>query len=525
MRLSVLALLSIVLVLPLSGAEPDRASLQSGLQSSLERLRQAKQSLISRAFSVDLTLDPRLEEHFSALRADLLKQVEVLADKNSDAEPVRKALIAALIKVNALTRLEHKLTVYIFHVGRFAKLGASPQLAQYRDLLREQLVADQARAIAGSDPEEPTEPVRLRLEQFDLLLTLSESEQQVAKNHPLLDPAKPPLDGYLAWSRQVREVLAREIAQPIADLSAHDLGLGRVAIVDYQVRSSDWVALLDLENRLREAQAPGNDDPARAALRANLTKQVELVDERGRIHDTGDLRKDGPVYQAAVARLEQIDRDLQRLDAADDQIASARARQDQLDGLRKGIVEKLPKCPERIRKDLTGRLEQIIAERGKELAKQLKAAVDHDRVDAAEADGELQILELRLQHLDEEASFEGEQAEAEQAWRGREQDQGVRELAKRYQDARERLAKARAKQLKTRVAQQQIQNRITLLQLKADLTDTQVGEGDGTMQRLRDEIDQLQRDLGEAAAKAGERAKDAKDAERIPLVKPGVDDF
>lgn len=523
MRVSVLAVLAIVLALPLFGGEPDRASLQSGLHTSIERLRQARQALVSKALSVGLTLDPRLEEHLGALHADLLTQVAALADEDGDAEPVRRALLAALIKVNALTRLEHKLTQYVFEVGRFASLAGSPQLARYRDLLREQLAADQARAIAGRDPEEVAGATRVRLRRLELALTLREREQRVAQDHPLLDPAKPPLAAYLAWSRQVREGIEAALARPDADLGEQDLSQGDDAVTAYEERMSDWVALLTSENRLRATLAPGNDGPAGDALRANLAKQVELTGERGRILDEGRLPKGGPASEAAVERLGQIARELEQLQAADDRLASAQVRHHQLIGLRDAIAAKLAQCPEGIRKSLAGRLELIVAEHLKEQARQLRAQAADDRIDAAEAEGELLILELRLRELSDEAFFESEQAGAEQAWRGGAQEPGVRDLAKRYRDARERLAKARAKQLEVLVAQQRTQNRIAMLQLKIDLTDSRVEEGAETMQRLREELDRLHQDLVDAAAKAGERGKDAKDAERIP--KEQADDF
>lgn len=523
MRPSVLFLLLIALILPGFGAEPGRESLLNGLNGSLERLRQVTQALVGKALSVELTLDPRLEEHLGALRADLAKQVTALADQDGDAEPVRRALIAAQIKINALARLEHKLTEYVFAVGRFASLADSPYLTNYRALLREHVQAHQARAIAGSDPEEVEGAARVRLRRLELVLTLSEREQRVAQDHPLLDPAKPPLAGYLAWSRQVREVTAAALAQPAAEVSEQDLYRGDDAVTAYQGRMSDWVALLKQESRLREALEPGNDGPAGEALRANLVKQVELMGERGRILDERHLHRDGQAAEAAAERLRQIARELGQLEAADDQLASAQVNHHQLIGLRDAIAAKLAQCPEGIRKTLTGRLEQIVAAHVKEQARQLRAQAAEDRVDAAEAEGELLILDLRLRELSDEAFFESGQAEAQQAWRGREQEPGVRDLAKRYQDTRERLAKVRAKQLQMLVAQQQTQNRITMLQLKIHLTDTRVEEGAATMQRLREELDQLHQVLGEAAEKAGERAKDAKDAERIPLEK--ADDF
>ena len=203
MRWSVIPLLSVTLALPLIGEENDRNALRSNLINSLQQLQQLNGSLISAALRAEVALDPKLTERLATTQGELAKQIAVLKDAQGDLAAAQRLSETAGPLYTAMNSLVGQLQEYAGLVSRFPHADDTPQMRDYRLLLRERNAAFVASAIAGEEVKAEAGAVNLRRRRLEFALSLLEGERNAHENHSHLDPAQPPLSTFIAWCRRV----------------------------------------------------------------------------------------------------------------------------------------------------------------------------------------------------------------------------------------------------------------------------------------------------------------------------------
>lgn len=521
--LLVLLLLAQLLAVAAEDADPQR--LREQCQATADALQRIGGELASTAIEAELPVPPALPDRLRAMYAEFMAQSAALGGAKPDTAAVQTLLLRGSDLVNGASDVVSQLRMIASSAKSFPASDRKPQ-RQYLDPLRATAIATMAKVAASGMNAPLSEEDGLRREQLLVAMQLLRGQLQIGPGHPHLPVAEPPASEFSTWVAAERARLDGDLAQPFAvDANERDEQMQRMtqALRLSERRLELWDGLLAASERRRAVDLPLATDaagPGLPALRQALDRQI---DQR---RQCLVLLAEKPVLSSQLH--EELERLMRVVYQFDDVVRAASvAIEWQRDFIqtRTTLIEQFAKCPDGVRKNLQARLDQIATDAVTFQGRQLKALVDRDRVDAVEAEGEMELVQLRLLALSEETESERGIAEGEALWRGKEKDPALRELAQRYQDQHRKLSDAHAKLLKAQLQQRQIENRLALLRLKADLSGTQVEEAAGKMQHLRDELGRLNQDLGEAAAKAGERSKDAKDAERIPLVKPGVDDF
>jgi hypothetical protein len=521
MRLVLLLLALLPLLHGGEDADPERLAEQC--QGTGNGLRSYHDQLTDAARDAGLPLAPELPARLLAQREELLGHFLRLRTAGPhDVAAAHAADQRGQELSQAVGRLAGRLRDIASHAKQVRATPGKPE-ARYLEPLRAQAAAMAARILtAGKQGEEP-EAERLRCTQLLFALRLLAAQLE---RWPRLPADHPAATAFAAWVATARARLDDALDQPLAaDEQERRTQVERL----YQgmhlpdQRLNHWRALLATLDERAACELPPfspADGAALPALRAVLEQRAAL--------ERKALALLGEADALPLERLEEID----ALDPECNRLINAEAaahegieRQRALVPVRAGIVERLAHCPEDVRKELLGRVDQLIAERSRQQGRRLKALGEGDRVDAVEAEGELELLQLRLDALGEDAEAEAWLVELEESWLAKAKEPALRENAARFRDQRGKLADARATLLKQRLQQQQVRNRIALLTLKEELTGNRIGAAEEVVQRVRTELEELREALKDAAANGAARAQEAKDAERIPLVKPGVDDF
>ncbi len=187
--------------------------------------------------------------------------------------------------------------------------------------------------------------------------------------------------------------------------------------------------------------------------------------------------------------------------------------------------EQIARCtsaPQELHKRLGQALEAIAAGARARAA----AAAAGDRVASFEAKGELSLGQVALERLHEEAETEADLDAAGPPWKGREQEPAVSEPLKRYLAQRDKLRAAQAVVLADALTAERLRARLELLEFKKQLQDTAAQGHTQERDTAKDAIEALTQALGDVLQGGpATRERDAKDAGRIPLTKPGDEKF
>ncbi len=491
----------------------------------LERVENSVGSLIGAAGRAELPIPPVILQRLYRLCDQFVEVVGTVEDPHVHGPTADAVWRSAGDMENGASRVVE----YIRQYATQAKgLKSTPNSAA----LQRQYVEPMSAMVAGMMEDLATSAYfrrsaeenwtkELRWHQLLFASKLAANQQLLSSEQVQVPVGGPRGSDFLVWCRSARARIDLDLSSPPAgnvveaEKRYHQM-TESMALPEQRLES--WEELMwVIKRRLDAGQPPigDNDGTGLQVLRNVLDQQAESL--RQTLSILADQETLTPGASAELDRLRS-----ERAHCAEVEQAATHAVDWQSDfaGSRKELSGKVAACSEKVRKEIASRLEQIAADATRQQSRLLKAVADRDRVGATETEGEFELINIRLAALKNEFESEIFLAEAETVWRAREKEPALRETARQFLDHREKIRGAFATEQRLRLEQQLVKNRIALLQLKESIVDDQVRGAEVMVGRLRNELDQMRKNLDGVGAKVG-----AKDAERIPLVKPGVDDF
>jgi hypothetical protein len=514
-------LLLIACCLPSGCAEAEQIEAwRARLTSQLQELSQGEASLAAHCAAASVTVPDGVAVEFARQRKDgeaWLEKLKAAGVDDSGLEDYLNRLGQVTGEMAQLGNMAQELTS---RPQQFPHALDSAEAKALHDLALQRIGTGLGALAAGRNMwDEAFRAGQGREQRLQALLSVIEAERAVGDSFPKLATGQPPLSEFLESCRRLHERLAKLEDAPVRPKQQMNaLGYAAIAMQALQY----WRELLQCEVERRGFAEGDAQDASRlaalgaaGALQAGLRQGIDNL-----LADTQDPGRATEAREEAEGRLQAL-RDAWQ---ASSELMGARREGDEQ---RKRIVEQLAKLGEAARKPLQARLDQHLAEVSTVAAAALKAQADGDRLAALEAKGAMAVANARIGQLADEAEQEAELAELEQRWKGHEQDAFLAEALKRYRTGREALAKARARSLQSAVAQQQVRNRIEQLEFKERAVQARASEADQALNRAQEEVRRLGEQIGETlqGGDPKQRERDAKEAERIPLVAPGDNNF